>query len=898
MLDAVAYLHKHHIGHRDVSLENAVLTKAGVLQIIDFGVSVRSHSFSGVPFRYFRRVGKECYRAPECYVPDVEEVVNVLCPAKALPGDVGMVRLPGDLMVEVRLPDTVDGLVVEHPLATWRMCADDLSIRQRGAQQWVADVFPLAIDDSFASFAELGLEFSVGAKGKGAAKSGKRFAKMRRRTARGNMNVLIGNAQGQRRAAAIMYINDLDYVDRVEVLNPCRYERGAVQQVLRRLLGDRLRRVPDDGERQLEAGIGYHNIGSLGELLDLFVQAGRHLAISEERVSGRRRDLSERDDLQEQLQRAWKQQQIAAGMQPQWGRVKGPAGAVVMSMRRAGWTWPKWHVFLMRNGEQLNRMETCPNDVGMLLQQDLEAQLWAQWTAEPGHESLAPAPFLQPARAVLGVRNFPKHAVNAAREVLISGSWTMGKLCKRNIAPTGICLACGEGAGTPRRRYFVCPELRAVRNKGQADWQRAVEQQVHSLLWARGLVRDPSVDWQFRTVTEEQYHFVVNEGPEAHLTGDIVCDGSKMGGSKWAQAGWAAMAINGEGAPTIQLWGPLPCQCSVQTTVKRAEMWAFLKVLEVVMPPCRIYTDHQGIVDGLARGANWCLSWKRPRADLWRRIWHMVADIGLGRGCVGHVEARRSKAAINRLEEGQQAIARGNAAVDLLAKCGAEDDCGCGRQEVLDRLGEKAKWAIQSVGWWHQQLNGESEVQLMKQSLVSQLYWNQYSEGGVVDYGEAEKEALLTAPCALGEARRRRGGAAAIFDRLPCCAEGAKLQERLQLVEQRVDRAGAELTRAARAGEFEVRQLRAEVLHLQRRLAAEGLGGGPARAGGQGSQRAGGGAEFRDLVAQVAAQRAEIDEARRRAAQASQRGAGLRARLEERRRSHAQEVEELTRVFK
>jgi serine/threonine protein kinase len=106
MLDAVSYLHKHHIGHRDVSLENAVLTKAGVLQIIDFGMSVRSHSFSGVPFRYFRRVGKECYRAPECYVPDVEEVTNVLCPAKALPGDVRMVRLPCDLLAEVRLPDT------------------------------------------------------------------------------------------------------------------------------------------------------------------------------------------------------------------------------------------------------------------------------------------------------------------------------------------------------------------------------------------------------------------------------------------------------------------------------------------------------------------------------------------------------------------------------------------------------------------------------------------------------------------------------------------------------------------------------------------------------------------------------------------------------------------------
>ncbi|CAK0829303.1 unnamed protein product [Prorocentrum cordatum] len=205
----------------------------------------------------------------------------------------------------------------------------------------------------------------------------------------------------------------------------------------------------------------------------------------------------------------------------------------------------------------------------------------------------------------------------------------------------------------------------------------------------------------------EQYHFVVNEGSEAHLTGYIVCDGLKMGSSKWVQAGWAAMTINGEGAPTIQLWGPLSCQYSVQKTVKRAEMWAFLKVLEVVMPPCRIHTDHQGIIDGLARGARWCLSWKRPHADLWRRIWHKVVEVGLDRSCVGHVTAHRSKATINRLEEGQQAIARGNAAVDLLAKCGAEDDYGYGRQEVLDKLGEKIKWAIQNVGWWHQQLNGE-----------------------------------------------------------------------------------------------------------------------------------------------------------------------------------------------
>merc|ERR1719281_682320 len=95
MLQAVAYLHKHHIGHRDISLENTLLTKSGTSQVMDFGMSVRSHSSSGLALRYFRAAGKPGYRAPECYVPEAEEVTDVVCPADASPGDVRMVRLPG-----------------------------------------------------------------------------------------------------------------------------------------------------------------------------------------------------------------------------------------------------------------------------------------------------------------------------------------------------------------------------------------------------------------------------------------------------------------------------------------------------------------------------------------------------------------------------------------------------------------------------------------------------------------------------------------------------------------------------------------------------------------------------------------------------------------------------------
>ena len=39
-------------------------------------------------------------------------------------------------------------------------------------------------------------------------------------------------------------------------------------------------------------------------------------------------------DRPEQMQHAWRRQQVSVGMRPQWGRVKGPAGAVIMSMRR------------------------------------------------------------------------------------------------------------------------------------------------------------------------------------------------------------------------------------------------------------------------------------------------------------------------------------------------------------------------------------------------------------------------------------------------------------------------------------------------------------------------------------------------------------------------------------
>jgi len=115
LLQAVEYLHRHKqmrlgddevmytgIGHRDISLEN-VLLKNGTVRLMDFGMAVRTHSSTGTALRYFREVGKDFYRAPECYVPSSEHV-QVKMPLDSKPGDIVMVQCGVRSLCEVRLP--------------------------------------------------------------------------------------------------------------------------------------------------------------------------------------------------------------------------------------------------------------------------------------------------------------------------------------------------------------------------------------------------------------------------------------------------------------------------------------------------------------------------------------------------------------------------------------------------------------------------------------------------------------------------------------------------------------------------------------------------------------------------------------------------------------------------
>ncbi|CAK0863646.1 unnamed protein product, partial [Prorocentrum cordatum] len=358
------------------------------------------------------------------------------------------------------------------------------------------------------------------------------------------------------------------------------------------------------------------------------------------------------------------------------------SGAVIMSLKRADWAWPAWRSMRTKEGHVLNLREVCPMDVAAMMRRDIQTKLCEEWTKAPEYSSLEPAPCIAPSASQFKAKGFSKHAKSAAKKVFIGGSWTMSKLCESDIAPTDICSGCGNAVGTPRHRLCKCEALRQQRLEAQADWQRVAEQQ-------------------------DQCQGAAFEGDDDTFTGDIACDGPKLGYAERAQTGWAAMSINEDGKPKVQLWGPQPCTLPVRWGAKRAETRAFLKALENALPPFRIYADHAGTIDGLKTGERRCTSWKRPHADLRRRIWRKVKDADLDVSTVFHVEAHRARARIAQLQGGELKIAKGNGEVDLLAKAGAGLDANFGKQQALGELGARARWAAQNIGWRCQKMNGE-----------------------------------------------------------------------------------------------------------------------------------------------------------------------------------------------
>eukprot|EP00435_Cladocopium_sp_Y103_P055990 s161_g18.t1 len=124
ILEGVNHLHRHNIGHRDLSLENVLLRRASCV-LIDFGQAVMLKASDGSVNRYFVEAGKKMYRAPEIYVPRRSRI-QVVCPADAAPKTATMVSYE-KTRCEVLLPsDAVPGKPCSATVCGYAAAAADV----------------------------------------------------------------------------------------------------------------------------------------------------------------------------------------------------------------------------------------------------------------------------------------------------------------------------------------------------------------------------------------------------------------------------------------------------------------------------------------------------------------------------------------------------------------------------------------------------------------------------------------------------------------------------------------------------------------------------------------------------------------------------------------------------
>ena len=93
------------------------------------------------------------------------------------------------------------------------------------------------------------------------------------------------------------------------------------------------------------------------------------------------------------------------------------------------------------------------------------------------------------------------------------------------------------------------------------------------------------------------------------------------------RAGWGACVTDDKGQ---LLWGIFGTCPDAYACPLRAELWGLLGILRYAVPPLCIGVDNGEVVLGWQSGSAYCCAPGRNGADLWRRIWALLGDIGEG----------------------------------------------------------------------------------------------------------------------------------------------------------------------------------------------------------------------------------------------------------------------------
>ena len=377
--------------------------------------------------------------------------------------------------------------------------------------------------------------------------------------------------------------------------------------------------------------------------------------------------------LRREVRDAWPTVVAAVEGPRPWTRVKGPAAALVLTMRRYGWEAIAPDVWVDPRGSHWQLTEQCMNMDLFLdeLARDIDAVLW---TRASDHWQGMGLQFGGPdqwalQRALSRAKRKDMKIYNMMVKVAGKGCWTRQR-CHEQLAsrPSPLCPRCGEAAETDFHRWWECPANKELSTNDPEAFSTRVVMHAYRYgsefpcLAARGLLPV--------ALTTPPPPAEANDGvfaPEL-ATGvrrtwtrirDAFTDGS--GGRHSAdprlrRCGWGFVVL-----PPPPGWGSedegddlhtgfFECDEEVDAVsvvefaghgalgggvqrVGRAELVAVTQLISTTAGPMKVHVDYKAIVAGYAKGPS-----KQHRRGwlIFGSIFGMPLLPGRGRSGIGH----------------------------------------------------------------------------------------------------------------------------------------------------------------------------------------------------------------------------------------------------------------------
>jgi len=286
-----------------------------------------------------------------------------------------------------------------------------------------------------------------------------------------------------------------------------------------------------------------------------------------------------------------------------WQEVRGPFGAIWLSLARLRWTWCSPFVFVDDLGFERKVLEQSPKLILEEARASYLRRLDQMAAATLGatlpisfdihrrilQRSISPFSFTDKALIVAG---------------LSGRAWTKKMLCDRGLADSPLC-SCGQ-EDTLLHRWWSCPLLQEVREHTVSEETLAALADTtfeeRNVLLRSGLLPDQS-PLARPLHKDNNFIFWAQDGSETprqqHFSGRVFTDGSCFKGPSvsFSRAGGSVVSLLPDGGLRAAICGPV--WAGLPQTSQAAENVAFAAATELSMPGSKVFIDYKGLVSNL-----------------------------------------------------------------------------------------------------------------------------------------------------------------------------------------------------------------------------------------------------------------------------------------------------------